>query len=355
MTKRLIIGAGQCGMKLAHKFYTQYTEKSKADLVAFSTSSEDSIGIPNQHLVQVSKEGSGKKYTRGSDIWRDHADSIERALRSYKETEVVYFMSAGGGSGSSSVPYILDELIQRRNKIILVMILPFGYETLPFKPNALQALNTLQSQNYLDKVSVLLFDNDKLSKLYTDVEDMGDEKVRNYANIDKINCHITRTTSLMLDMIRKYHDPTKASPFTIDELEHESVIFSHGYIGVDICKDNPALVKFDYGKISDAKNIIVAKAMSTRITDYLVDQNVGNFLDVVKRISRKAKNARIMYGIIRTDKIENGTYIVIGNNLDISKYTTKIKAKVGENIEKFRQRDIRNSVLDDDETRMFDV
>ena len=355
MTERLIIGAGQCGMKLAHRFYTQYTEKSKVDLVAFSTSSEDSVGIPSQHLIQVSKEGSGKKYTRGSDIWRDHADSIERALRSYKGTEVIYFVSAGGGSGSSSVPYILDELIQRKNKVVLVMVLPFGYETLPFKPNALQSLNTLQSQNYVDKVSVLLFDNDKLSKLYTDVEDLGDEKVMTYANIDKINDHITRTTSFMLDMIRKYHDPTKASPFTIDELEHESVIFSRGYIGVDIRKENPANVRFDYGKLSDAKNVIVAKAMSTRTTDYLVDQSVGNFLDVVKRISRKAKNARMMYGIIRTDKIENGTYIIIGNNLDISKYTTKIKAKVGENIERFRQRDVRDDVLNDDEARMFDV
>lgn len=355
MNNRLIIGAGQCGMKLAHKFYSDFCEKSSTDLVAFSTSTEDSVGIPARHLVQVSKEGSGKKYTRGSDIWKSSTDSIERALRPHKNAEAIYFVSAGGGSGSSSVPFILDELVRRNNKVVLVMVLPFGYETLPFKPNALQSLNTLQLSNFLDKVSVLLFDNDRLAKQYVEVEDLGNERTATYANIDMINTHITRTTSFLLDMIRKYHDPNKTSPFTIDELEHESVIFSNGYIGVDVRKENPASVKFDYGKISDAKNVIVAKVASPRTTDYLIQQSTGSFLDVVKRVSRKAKNARMMYGIIRTDKIQDGTYIIIGNNLDVSKYTSKIKAKVGENIERFRQKDVREDVLSDNEAQMFDI
>lgn len=355
MKKRLVIGAGQCGMKLAHKFYTEYRAKSDTELLAFSTSTEDSVGIPNKSIVQVSTEGSGKKYTRGVDIWKASSYAIDRALRPYREGDVLYFVSAGGGSGSSSIRYITDQLLRQKNRILLVMILPFGYESLPFKPNALQALSSLQAAGLIDRVSVMLFDNDKLAKQYIEVEELDDEKSVTYANLEKINDHIAQTTSFVLDMIENYHDPNKSSPFTIDELEHESVVFSNGYIGVDVRKEKPSSVKFDYGKLSDAKNIIVAKAVGTKTSDYLVQQSTGRFLDVVKKISRKAKNARMMYGIIRTDKIEDGTYIVIANNLDVNTYATKIKEKVTDSIEHFREKSEREDVLDSKETKLFDI
>lgn len=355
MKKRLVIGAGQCGMKLAHKFYKDYRTKSDTQLLAFSTSTEDSVGIPKGSLVQVSNEGSGKKYTRGVDIWKSSTYDIDRALRPYREGDVLYFVSAGGGSGSSSIRYITDQLLRQKNRILLVMVLPFGYESLPFKPNALQALNSLQGAGLIDRVSVMLFDNDKLAKQYVEIEELDDERSVTYANLDMINTHIVETTSFVLDMIDDYHDPKESSPFTIDELEHESVIFSSGYIGVDVRKEKPAAVKFDYGKISDAKNVIIAKAVSTKVSDYLVQQGTGSFLDTVKKISRKAKNARMMYGIIRTNKIEDGTYVIIANNLDVNKYTDKIKVKVADNIEHFREKSTRENVLNSNEAKLFDI
>ena len=84
-------------------------------------------------------------------------------------------------------------------------------------------------------------------------------------------------------------------------------------------------------------------------------ENAGNFLEKVKKIARRAKNARIMYGIVRTDKIDDGTYIIIANNLDVSKYITKVKDKVGANVEGFLAKESKEKVLTTREKNLFDI
>jgi hypothetical protein len=352
--KRIILGAGQCGMKLADKYF--HTYKEAEGIVNLSTSVEDSVGIKSG-LVQVSKAGSGKKFSRGSEIWQENKTTIKKELSRVRDMDVIYFTSAGGGSGSSSLRYVSDILLQNNNRVFIVLVLPFGYENLPYKPNALQSLSRLQDGGYTDKVSILLFDNDKLGKQYVDIEYTDDGKEIKRPNMEKINDHIIETTSVVLDLVEKYHIDDKYSPFSIDALEHESVVFSNGFIGVDFRKyeDKPENVKFEYGKIKDCKNVIVAKSVDLKTSDYAIDNSTTLFLDVVKKISRKAKNARVMSGIIRTNKIDDGTYIIIGNNLDISKYIEKTKEKVGESIENYRATEDRGRVLDEDEYEVFDV
>lgn len=358
MAKRMILGAGQCGMKLAHDYYTKFADRS-SEFIALSTSSEDSVGIPKSSLVQIATEGSGKKFTTGSEIWQESRGKLLREFNDVEDTDIIYFTSAGGGSGSSSVRHISDIVLQpeKGNRIFLVMVLPFGYETLPFKPNTLRSISSLQDSGYADRMSILMFDNDKLSKQYFDVEKIDIETTVNTTNLEAINEHIVESTSLVLDLINVYHDPTKFSPFTIDEIEHESVIFSNGFIGVDSKVMNGASIsiKFDYGSIASAKNVIIAKSVGIGETDYIIRQSAGSFLEKVKKISRRAKNARIMYGIVRTDKIDNGTYIIIANNLDVSKYITKVKNKVGANVEGFLAKESKEKVLTTREKNLFDI
>lgn len=353
--KRVILGAGQCGMKLANRFFRVY--KSSEGLISLSTSIEDSVGIPKTGLVQVSKEGSGKKFSRGASIWEDNKKELEDQLKKVKNSDVIYFSSAGGGSGSSSIKYVSDILLKNNNRVFLVLVLPFDYENLPYKPNALQSLSKLQDEGYTKKISVLVFDNDKLGKQYFDIEYSEDGKEIKRPNLESINDYIIDTTSIVVDLVEKYHIKDKYSPFSIDALEHESVIFSNGVLGVDFKKyeDGPTNVKFDYGKIKDCKNIVVAKAVDTHVSDYQVDQSTTLFMDIVRKISRKAKNSRVISGIIRTNKIEDGTYIIIGNNLDISKYIEKTKNKVGTSIEGYRKVEQREKVLEENEYEMYDV
>lgn len=353
--KRIILGAGQCGMKLANRFFR--THKNSDSLISLSTSIEDSVGIPKTGLVQVSREGSGKKFSRGVSIWKENFDELSAQLKKVKNSDVIYFSSAGGGSGSSSIKYVTDVLLANNNRVLLVLVLPFDYENLPYKPNALQSLSKLQDEGYTDKISVLVFDNDKLGKMYYDTEYPEGGKEIKRPNLEQINNHIIDTTSIVIDLVHKYHIRDKYSPFSIDELEHESVIFSNGILGVDFRKydDGPTNVKFDYGKLSDSKNVVVAKAVSTHTSDYQIDQSTTMFMDIVKKISRKSKNARVISGIIRTNQIDDSTYIIIGNNLDISKYIEKTKSKIGTTIENYRKVDERDKVLADDEYDIFDV
>jgi len=358
MARRMILGAGQCGMKLAHDYYIKFSDKSN-ELVALSTSSEDSVSIPRMSVVQVATEGSGKKFTTGNSIWRENINKLLREFGDVEDTDIIYFTSTGGGSGSSSVRHVADILLEpsKGNRIFLVMILPFKYETLPFKPNTLRSISVLQDGKYTERISILLFDNDRLSKQYFDVEKIDYDITVNTTNLEKINEHIVDSTSLVLDLINIYHDPSKFSPFTIDEVEHESVIFSNGFIGIDskVFNGKSVSIKFDYGKISSAKNVIIAKSVKLGESDYILRNNAGNFLEKVKRISRRAKNARIMYGIVRTDKIDDGTYIIIANNLDVNKYITKVKEKVGVNVEGFLAREDRERVLTTKEKNLFDI
>ena len=358
MAKRMILGAGQCGMKLAHEYYTRFSDRSN-ELVALSTSTEDSVGVPKSSLVQIAEEGSGKKFSTGTNIWQENFGKLLREFNDVEDTDVIYFTSAGGGSGSSSVRHIADIVLEqgKENRIFLVMVLPFGYETLPFKPNTLRSISALQDGGYTEKMSILLFDNDRLSKQYFDVEKIDIDTTINTTNLEKINEHIVTSTSLVLDLINVYHDPSKFSPFTIDEIEHESVIFSNGFIGVDskVLNGKSVSVKFDYGTIASAKNVIIAKTVRLGESDYILRNNAGNFLEKVKRISRRAKNARIMYGIVRTDKIDDGTYIIIANNLDIAKYINKVKEKVGTNVEGFLAKESKEKVLTTREKNLFDI
>jgi hypothetical protein len=353
--KRIILGVGQCGMKLANKFF--HTYKGSEGLINLSTSIEDSVGIPTTGLVQVSKSGSGKKFSRGLSIWKENNDELEKQLRKVKNSDVIYFSSAGGGSGSSSIKYVSDVLLKNNNRVFLVLVLPFDHENLPYKPNALQSLSKLQDEGYTSKISVLIFDNDKLGKQYYDTEYSEDGKEIKRPNLESINNHIISITDIVIDMVEKYHIKDKYSPFSIDALEHESVIFSNGILGVDFKKyDNgPTNVKFDYGKLKDCKNVIIARAVNLHTSDYHIDQSTTMFIDIVKKISRKSKNARIISGIIRTNQIDDGTYIIIGNNLDISKYIERTKNKIGTSIEGYKHTDEKVKVLDEKEHETYDI
>lgn len=356
MKKKIILGAGQCGMKLAHDYYHSFADSSDK-FVALSTSTEDSVSVPKKNLVQVAVEGSGKKFSNGNAIWFENQKLIENVFDEVYDSDVIYFTSAGGGSGSSSISHVSEILLNRGNRIFLIMVMPFGYENLPFKPNTLSSISSLQSNGLIDRISILLFDNEKLSKQYFDVEKIDYETSLNTTNLEKINEHIVNSTSLILNLINTYHDPSKFSPFTIDEIEHESVIFSKGFIGIDtrIYTEESAQVKFNYGKLSDAKNVIIAKSISLSESDYIIKQNAGNFLDKVKKISKRAKNARVMYGIVRSDRVENGTYIIIANNLNITKYIEKTKNKIGINVEEFLKKDHRDKLLTKSESKLFDI
>ncbi len=356
--KRIILGAGQCGMKLALEYHTKFANRL-TELIALSTSTEDSVGIPSVSLVQIATEGSGKKFSNGSNIWESASTKLYRELHDIDETDIIYFVSAGGGSGSSSIRPVADIVLdpKKGNRIFLAMVLPFGYENLPFKSNVVRSIGLLQDTGYADRMSIILFDNERLSKQYFDVKKISKEKTVNTTNLERINSHIVNAVSLVIDLINIYHDPHKFSPFTIDEVEHESVIFSNGFIGVDarIFDSDATPIKFDYGTITTAKNVIISKVIRTRESDYNIKANSGDFLERVKKISRRAKNARIMYGVVRTDKIDHTTYIIIANNLDITKYITKVKNKVGANIEGYLTKDSKEKVLSAREKNIFDI
>jgi hypothetical protein len=336
-------------MKLGYK-YLQEIEYN-ADFIALSTSAEDSVGIPKDYVRQIATEGSGKKFSMGSHIWERSEDELVDALDVW-DSDIIFFVSAAGGSGSSSVRYVCDILLRYRNRIFLVLVMPFRYEVLPFKPNAIQTISTLLDGRYADKISIMMFDNEKLSKQYNTVENEA-----TLTDLEKMNQHIVTSTSIIIDLVSRYHHPEMFSPFTIDELEHDSVVFSGGFIAYDIKRfeDNPGGARFEYGKINQAKNVVIAKAVSLKETDYALENGQGPFLHVVKKISGRAKNARIMYGIVRTDKIDHNSYIIIANNMDITGYVAKMKEKIEGNIENYLGREEREKMLSRGESRKFDI
>jgi cell division GTPase FtsZ len=313
-TPKVVIGAGQCGTRLAAKFALDGDK-----LITFNTDSRDVGGeqLENDHIIV--EGGAGQNYSRGLKIWSQHKNELENHLKDVEDEYVTYFISGGGGSGSSSVITILNILLQNRNKVLLVVALPFVKESIPATSNATRLMSRVAE--FSNNMSVVLMSNDDISK------QVGSH------SFDKINDEIIRRTRLITDIIN-LHDDSYFTPFAVDEGDHASVAFSGGFINVSF--DNlyeevdgeyrAKSPKFSYGNIKEASNVLVVKNIQTNRNHPEAMREGDELVEVAMKVGNAAKGARTLYGTIRTDK--NVTdYTTFVSGIGIDKVFNKLKAK----------------------------
>jgi len=313
-SKKVVIGAGQCGTRLASKYALDGDK-----LIAFNTDSRDSGGenIANDHILV--EGGAGQNYSKGLKIWSQQREHVEEALKDINEEYVVYFISAGGGSGSSSVITILNILLEQENKILLVVALPFLKESIPATSNATRLLSKVAE--FSNNMSVLLMANDEIGKQVGSL------------SFDKINDEIVRKTRIITDIINLHNDKY-FTPFAIDEGDHSSVAFSGGFINLSFDSLYQEVEgemkikspKFSYGSIKEASNILIVKNIPTNRNHTEAMKEGDSLVQAAMKVSSSGKGARTLYGAIRTDK-NVAEYTTIASGIGIDKIFNKMKNK----------------------------
>lgn len=305
------VGTGNCGMLLATMF------DSKPILI--STAHQDTINYFNDHEVHsFSEEGASKRFKLGTKIWYRSVEELANIFENVKNDKVIVFSSLGGGSGSSSLNPISKVLLRNKNKVLIVAVLPYKKEINPPLANAVQALNSLMP--VVQKVSVLIFDNEKLRK------DFGNDW-------ESINNYIIKRVDYIINLIDKYSSDDY-SPLTIDQSELDSVIFGGGFIDFSdtFLEDRPP--KFEYGKMDKTtKNCLIAMYVDLKIKDKKMGEYHDILTGVTDKVATRIANARMIPGILRgkvnysnsEGGIKDRAYITIASGLNIDRYMKKIE------------------------------
>ena len=307
-----VIGSGNTGMILASIF----TKKP----ILFSTAHQDTINFPNLDVNSFSENGAGKRFRVGARIWENNFERIEEILEDVRNEKVVIFSSFGGGSGSSSLNPISRALISNNNDVLIIGIMPYKKEINPPLANSVQALNSLMP--LISKISVFIFDNEKLRK----------EHENNWEDIDR---YIIKKTDYLVNLLRKYSSDDY-SPLTIDQSELDSIIFGGGFVDLSDTFLEEDLPKFEYGKLDKTtKNCLVVMYVDYNIKGKSkINKYQDVFTPVMDKISSRVTNSRFIPGILRAKviysnsenkKIKDRAYITIASGLNIDKYIRKIE------------------------------
>ena len=304
-----IIGSGNTGAKLAVLFDDHP--------IILSTAEQDSANYRGHIIHNFNSEGCGKKYGTGVELWTEMINDLEFALEEIINDNVIVFSSLGGGSGSSSLQFISKILIEKGNKVLIVGVLPFKKEVVPPLANAVQSINSLLP--FINDVSIMLFDNQKLLK-------------ENDDNWIEVNKSIIEKVNYVVNLIDR-HSMEKYSPMTIDRSELDSVTFGGGFIDVSdsFLEEKPP--KFAYGRLDkETKNVLIAMFVDEKVEDEEVEEYHNILTKIQSKYAGRAKNARMVPGIIRgrvlstnsENNITNRAYITIASGLNIEKYSIKI-------------------------------
>lgn len=307
-----VIGSGNCGMLLATML--------DRNPILFSTAHQDTVNFPSYEINTFSEEGAGKRFQNGLRIWENNFHRLEEILQHVKNDKVVVFSSLGGGSGSSSLNPISRILISNNNKILIVGIMPYKKEINPPLANSVQAINSLMP--IISRISVFIFDNEKLRKEYDN----------NWVYIDE---YIIKKVDYLVNLLKKYSSDDY-SPLTLDQSELDSVIFGGGFIDISETFLEEKLPKFEYGRLDKTtKNCFIAMYVDYSIKSKSKVNNYQNtFTNVMDRISGRIPNARFIPGILRAKinhsnaeeaKIVDRAYITISSGLSIDHYIKKIE------------------------------
>jgi len=337
----ITIGIGNTGMLLATMF--------DDEPILLSTAIQDTANFSEYKVLTFYEKGSSKRFNFGLKIWSRNIELLRDKLVYIENDNIIIFSSLGGGSGSSSLQIVSKILLENNNHVLVVAVLPYKKEINPPLANAVQALNNLMP--IINKISVLLFDNEKLRKIFN-------------SDWRKIDEYIVRRVDYMVNLLRKY-SRDDFSPLTIDQSELDSVIFGSGFIDFSDTFLEEATPKFEYGNLDkNTKNCLLAMIVDKEVEDMYTYQQI--FTSVIDKISAKVKNARLIPGIIRAkinhtnsiNGVSDRAYIIIASGLNINKYIKKIEKIRDVAIEKARlymEVQDQNKFIERKENKILDI
>lgn len=216
--KLIVIGSGQCGNRIADEFFRmdkwiRFHRRISVivDAFAVNTDTTDLSGLrylPKdfKHRIPLGERktgghGVGKINEKAAEIALQEGqkivDAVESARNLFEADAFLVVGSAGGGTGSGSVPVIVEQLKEKQRKpVYTLIVLPYEHEEL----NERTRLNTAMclKATYGKADAVILVDNQRYMSLFGRIAD----------NFELINRQIANSFRDLLsageEMRRKY-------------------------------------------------------------------------------------------------------------------------------------------------------
>lgn len=339
----ITIGVGNTGSKLAIMF-----DESP---MLISTAEQDSLNFKGYNVYPIAKEGCGKKFGTGVRLWSEKIEDLKNILKEVKKEYVIIFSSLGGGSGSSSIRFLSEILVEQENEVLIVGILPFKKEVVPPLANAVQSISSLIP--IINEVTVMLFDNQSLLKEYGN--DWND-----------VNEKIIRGVNYAVNLLSN-HSVDRYSPLTIDQSEVESVAFGGGFLDVSetFLEEKPP--KFQFSNLDkETKNVMIAMFVDEKVDDDNIEKYHQILTEVQNKYVGRARNARVIPGIIRgkvlrsnsEEDIDDRAYVTVASGLNIEKYTKKLEKMKNDAIEKataFSSKMSNKKMISNKDSKILDI
>lgn len=304
------LGIGELGMRLASSF--------DENAILFSTAEQDSFAYKKKKLYQFETEGGGKRFSIGKKIWEDNYNKLQEALGKYENERVHIFSSTSGGSGSSSLEIISRLLLEKNNKVFIFATLPFEAEGLPALPNSVNCLQSLIP--LLPKISLMLYDNQALMETFK-------------SDWHKINSYIVKRSDFVVNLLNKYSLNEYTSQ-SLDQSELESVVYEAGLVDAGDSFLEEETPVFEFGKLdSKTKNLLIAMYVDVGVKKQEdVDKFQTILTDQIQALSKLAKNARIVSGMLRaavkksgSSKYSDRAWFLIASGLNPAKYLKHVE------------------------------
>lgn len=339
-----VLGFGEVGMRLANLM--------SENAFLFSTAEQDSYAYrKSNNVFQFETVGGSKRFSAGRKIWEDKYDELKSSLKDIQNEKVHIFSSTSGGSGSSALEIVSRILLEQDNDVIIFATLPFEGEGLPALPNAVNCLQSLIP--LIPKISVMLFDNQKLMNLFE-------------SDWHKINYYIVKRADFVVNLLSKYSLNEYTSQ-SLDESELDSVVYKGGFLDASdsFLEEEPPVLEF--GKLdAKTKNVLMAMYVDVGVKkNEDVDRYQTILTDQIQALSKKAKNARIVSGMLRasvkksgSNKYNDRAYFLIASGLNSDKYlrhVEKMRDKALKKASAYAEKGKVENLASKKESKMLDI
>lgn len=346
-----IVGAGQCGGKVAESFFKLGYKKC----IYINTTDQDKNDIPNKLIFRIPNKpgGAGKDMKESFDSFVTHKDELYNMLTHIfgKVDHIFIIAGLGGGSGAGSIIPVL-ELAKKYMKVVcgfddpekrvgaIVTLPTVGEATSPIvASNAFNKgleLSTLADKSQISPLIVI--DNEKIKNLYKGL------------TVSKFYPTINNTIAQMFNVFNQIANQS-SDIITFDATDYISVLQCGGHLvfGVTVVKDfenktgiSQALKEnlaktllasdFDLATAKTAAVIVVASKEAIDNVAGLME-NIEYGFDTISSLTGNAIVHRGIYADDKNDKIR--VYTMISGLTKPDKRYNRLKTSVKVEMENY--------------------
>ena len=193
-----IIGLGQGGSSIAVEFFKS---PNSYPTIVINTARQDLelLDIPSTQKIYLDAgvEGAAKDQSIGREVAEVYEETISTAVKKQLGDCQAFIVctSLGGGTGSGSLPVVVDILNQIGKPVLVLALLPMTSDDASIKSNSVNSLEKLSEMLQEGKIAnIICVDNAKIENMYSGASYMDFFELANKAIVEPI-CEINRLSA----------------------------------------------------------------------------------------------------------------------------------------------------------------